>query len=96
MSVNPPFKIKIISNERIWYSMKADSTEEIAGILAAGNEFSLPFVSYIHVRLNQTTGTSLYINGIKIDELGDYKNPADIQFFSDPSTITVKHYLPQR
>jgi len=56
----------------------------------------LPFENKFHVRLNQTAGTTLYINGNKVDELGEYSYPADIEFISDPNTVTVKHYIPQR
>lgn len=96
MTATSPYKMKIISDERIWYSMRADTSAEQSGILLPGEEYSLPFESYIQVRLNQTAGTTLYINGIEVDELGNYSHPADIQFFSDPSTVTVKHYIPQR
>ena len=96
ITVTSPYKMKIISNERIWYSLRADTSAEQSGILLPGEEYSLPFESYIQVRLNQTAGTHLFINGIEINELGNYSNPADIQFFSDPSTVTVKHYIPQR
>jgi len=96
MSITSPYKMKLISNERIWYSMRADSSAEQSGILLADEEYSLPFQSFIQVRLNQTAGTTLYINGIEIDELGNYSHPADILFYSDPSTVTVKHYIPQR
>lgn len=96
ITVTSPYKMKIISNERIWYSLRADTSAEQSGILLPGEEYSLPFESYIQVRLNQTAGTHLFINGIEIKELGNYSNPADIQFFSDPSTVTVKHYIPQR
>ncbi len=96
MTVTSPYKMKIISNERIWYSITADTSAELSGILLPGEEYSLPFESHIQVRLNQTAGTNLFINGIEVDELGNYSNPADILFFSDPSTVTVKHYIPQR
>ncbi|RTZ74451.1 MAG: hypothetical protein DSY99_01910, partial [Candidatus Neomarinimicrobiota bacterium] len=61
-----------------------------------GEEKSLTFENQIHVRLNQTAGTTLYINGIKVEELGNFNHPADVQFYADQSTITVKHYIPQR
>ncbi|MFQ6677251.1 MAG: RodZ domain-containing protein [Fidelibacterota bacterium] len=96
MTVTFPFKMKIISDERIWYSVKIDTSTTRSGILPPGEEYSLPFDSKFHIRLNQTAGTTLYINGVEVDELGDYSHPADIEFISDPSTVTVKHYIPQR
>jgi len=96
IAVNPPLTLKIITNERIWFSMTADSSNTQSGILPIGEQKSLSFEKEIHVRLNQTAGTSLYINGIKVEELGSFNHPADIQFFADPNTITVKHYIPQR
>jgi cytoskeletal protein RodZ len=96
MAVEPPLKLKIVTSERIWYSITADTSAPQAGILSVGKEKSLSFENQIYVRLNQTAGTTLYINGIKVDELGEFNHPAEIQFFAEPSTITVKHYLPQR
>ena len=96
MAVEPPLKLKIVTSERIWYSITADTSAPQAGILHVGKEKSLSFENQIYVRLNQTAGTTLYISGIKVDELGEFNHPAEIQFFAEPSTITVKHYIPQR
>jgi len=96
MAVEPPLKLKIVTSERIWYSITADTSAPQAGILPVGKEKSLSFENEIYVRLNQTAGTTLYISGIKVDELGEFNHPAEIQFFAEPSTITVKHYIPQR
>ena len=96
MAVEAPLKLKIVTSERIWYSITADTSAPQAGILSVGKEKSLSFENQIYVRLNQTAGTTLYINGIKVDELGEFNHPAEIQFFAEPSTITVKHYIPQR
>ena len=96
MAVEPPLKLKIVTSERIWYSITADTSAPQAGILPVGEEKSLSFENEIYVRLNQTAGTTLYISGIKVDELGEFNHPAEIQFFAEPSTITVKHYIPQR
>ncbi len=76
--------------------MATDTEAAQTGILSPGEEKSLAFENQINVRLNQTAGISLYINGVEVKELGQYNHPADIQFFAEPSTITVKHYLPQR
>ena len=96
MAVEPPLKLKIVTSERIWYRITADTSAPQAGILSVGKEKSLSFENQIYVRLNQTAGTTLYINGIKVDELGEFNHPAEIWFFAEPSTITVKHYIPQR
>jgi len=96
MAVEAPLKLKIVTSERIWYSITADTYAPQAGILPAGDEKSLSFENQIYVRLNQTAGTTLYINGIKVDALGEFNYPAEIQFFAESSTITVKHYIPQR
>lgn len=96
MAVEKPLKLKIVTKERIWYSIKADTSSAQSGILSAGNEKSLSFENRIHIRLNQTRGTTLYISGVKVEVLYELNNPADIQFFAEPSTITVKHYVPQR
>lgn len=96
MPVVPPLKLKIVTAERIWYRMAADTAAVQSGILPPGEEKSLTFENKINVRLNQTTGTTLYINGMEVEELGDFNHPAEIQFFAEPSTITIKHYLPQR
>ena len=96
MAVEPPLKLKIVTSERIWYSITADTSAPQAGILSVGKEKSLSFENQIYVRLNQTAGTTLYINGIKVDELGEFNHPAEIWFFAESSTITVKHYIPQR
>ena len=96
MPVVPPLKLKIVTAERIWYRMAADTTAVQSGILPPGEEKSLAFENQINVRLNQTTGTTLYINGMEVEELGDFNHPAEIQFFAEPSTITIKHYIPQR
>ena len=96
MAVEPPLKLKIVTSERIWYRITADTSAPQAGILHVGKEKSLSFENQIYVRLNQTAGTTLYINGIKVDELGEFNHPAEIWFFAEPSTITVKHYIPQR
>ena len=96
MAVEPPLKLKIVTSERIWYSITADTSAPQTGILPVGEEKSLSFENQIYVRLNQTAGTTLYISGIKVDELGEFNHPAEIQFFAEPSTITVKHYIPQR
>ena len=96
MAVEPPLKLKIVTSERIWYSITADTSAPQAGILSVGKEKSLSFENQIYVRLNQTAGPTVYINGIKVDELGEFNHPAEIWFFAEPSTITVKHYIPQR
>ena len=96
MAVEPPLKLKIVTSERIWYSITADTSAPQTGILSVGKEKSLSFENQIYVRLNQTAGTTLYINGIKVDELGEFNHPAEIWFFAESSTITVKHYIPQR
>ena len=96
MMVEPPLKLKIVTTERIWYSMATDTEAAQTGILSPGEEKSLAFENQINVRLNQTAGISLYINGVEVKELGQYNHPAEIQFFAEPSTITIKHYLPQR
>jgi cytoskeletal protein RodZ len=96
MAVEPPLKLKIVTSERIWYRIESDSSAPQAGFLTVGEEKSLSFENEIYVRLNQTAGTTLYINGIKVDELGEFNHPAEIWFFAEPSTITVKHYIPQR
>lgn len=96
MAVEPPLKLKMVTTERIWYSLTADTSSTQTDILTAGEEKSLSFENQIYIRLNQTTGISLYINGLEVKELGQYNHPAEIQFFAEPSTITVKHYLPQR
>ena len=96
MAVEPPLKLKIVTSERIWYRIESDSSAPQAGFLTVGEEKSLSFENQIYVRLNQTAGTTLYINGIKVDELGEFNHPAEIQFFAEPSTITVKHCIPQR
>jgi len=96
MAVEPPLKLKIVTTERIWYSMATDTEAAQTGILSPGEEKSLAFENQINVRLNQTAGISLYINGVEVKELGQYNHPAEIQFFAEPSTITIKHYLPQR
>ena len=96
MAVEPPLKLKIVTSERIWYRIESDSSAPQAGYLTVGEEKSLSFENEIYVRLNQTAGTTLYINGIKVDELGEFNHPAEIWFFAEPSTITVKHYIPQR
>ena len=96
MIVESPLKLKIVTTERIWYSMAADTEAAQTGILSPGEEKSLAFENQINVRLNQTAGISLYINGVEVKELGQYNHPAEIQFFAEPSTITIKHYLPQR
>ena len=96
MAVEAPLKLKIVTSERIWYSITADTYAPQAGILPAGDEKSLSFENQIYVRLNQTAGTTLYINGIKVDALGEFNYPAEIQFFAESSTITVKHFLPPR
>ena len=96
MAVEAPLKLKIVTSERIWYSIKADTSAPQTGILPVGEEKSLSFENQIYVRMNQTAGTTLYINGIKVDALGEFNYPAEIQFFAESSTITVKHYIPQR
>lgn len=96
MAVEPPLKLKMLTTERIWYSMRADTIAAQTDILTAGEEKSLSFENQIYIRLNQTEGISLFINGLEVKELGQYKHPAEIQFFAIPSTLTVKHYLPQR
>ena len=96
MAVEPPLKLKMLTTERIWYSMRADTIAAQTDILTAGEEKSLSFENQIYIRLNQTEGISLFINGLEVKELGQYKHPAEIQFFAETSTITVKHYLPQR
>ncbi|HJL74054.1 MAG TPA: helix-turn-helix domain-containing protein [Candidatus Marinimicrobia bacterium] len=96
MIVEPPLKLKIVTAERIWYSMAADTAAAQTGILSPGEEKSLAFENQINVRLNQTAGTAMYINGMEVEELGEFQHPAEIYFFAEPSTITVKHYLPQR
>lgn len=96
LAVEPPLKLKMITTERIWYSLTADTTSTQSDILTAGEEKSLSFENQIYIRLNQTAGITLYINGLEVKELGQFKHPAEIQFFAEPSTVTVKHYLPQR
>ncbi|HJL62713.1 MAG: helix-turn-helix domain-containing protein [Candidatus Marinimicrobia bacterium] len=96
MAVEPPLKLKMVTTERIWYSLTADTSSTQTDILTAGEEKSLSFENQIYIRLNQTTGISLYINGLEVKELGQHNHPAEIQFFAEPSTITVKHYYPQR
>ena len=96
MIVEPPLKLKIVTTERIWYSMATDTEAAQTGILSPGEEKSLAFENQINVRLNQTAGTAMYINGMEVEELGEFQHPAEIYFFAEPSTITVKHYLPQR
>lgn len=96
MAVEPPLKLKMVTTERIWFSMTADTITTQTDILTAGEEKSLSFENQIYIRLNQTAGIALYINGVEVKELGQYKHPAEIQFFAEPSTLTVKHYLPQR
>ena len=85
-----------MTSERIWYSIIADTSAPQAGILPVGDEKSLSFENQIYVRLNQTAGTTLYINGIKVDELVEFNHPAEIWFFAESSTITVKQYILQR
>lgn len=96
MAVEPPLKLKMLTTERIWYSMRADTIAAQTDILTAGEEKSLSFENQIYILLNQTEGISLFINGLEVKELGQYKHPAEIQFFTKQSTLTVKHYLPQR
>ncbi len=96
MIVESPLKLKIVTTERIWYSMAADTAAAQTGILSPREEKTLSFINQINVRLNQTAGAAMYINGVEVEELGEYQNPAEIYFFAEPSTITVKHYLPQR
>ena len=97
MAVEPPLKLKIVTTERIWYSMATDTEAAQTGILSPGEEKSLAFENQINVRLNQTAGTAMYINGMEVAGLGATSNhPAEIYFFAETSTITVKHYLPQR
>lgn len=96
MDVEPPLKLKLVTTERIWYSLSVDTSAAQTGILPAGNEKSMSFSDEIHVRLNQTSGTTMYINGIQVQELGEFYNPAVVHFYSDPRTVTVKHYIPQR
>jgi len=43
MAVTPPFKMKIISDERIWYSIKIDTSDAHTGILPPDEEYSLTF-----------------------------------------------------
>ena len=39
---------------------------------------------------------ALAVEPPEVKELGQFKHPAEIQFFAEPSTITVKHYIPRR
>lgn len=96
MPVVPPLKLKIVATDRIWYSMAADTTNKQSGFLSSGEEKSLSFEDQIHVLLRQTADVLMYINGIEVEELGNFQHPAEILYFAEPNTITVKHYLPQR
>ncbi len=94
--VEPPFKLKLVTKERVWYSLSADISVARSGIISPGNEESMSFSNTIQVRLNQSSGVTMYINGIQVENLGDFTHPAVMHFSSDPSTVTVKHYLPQQ
>ncbi len=94
MNVTPPLSIKIVATEKIWYILQADSLAANSGFLSAGEERSMSFEDRIYIRVNQTVGTNIYINGVEIDELGAFNNPAVIEFLTEPRTVNVKHYQP--
>lgn len=91
----PPFNVKVVATQRVWYRVKKDTTGSIEEILPAGDNRLHGFSSSLDLLFNHTNGINLYLNGSIVKSVSDSNNPVRVTLYTDPNTVTIKRFAPK-
>ena len=93
----PPFFVKIRSLKQIIFSFQIDTLPTSSSIIQPNWEQDLePFVNKSSLLFPNTTGLSLFINGINIQNIADYQHPIQLTIKPTPPSIFIQRYKPLR
>lgn len=94
-SADPPFNIRLVATQRVWYRAEKDADEIIENVLPAGDNRLYGFSDSINLLFNQSDGVSLYLNGSLLKNFKKSEHPVLVSLSTETSTVTIKHYIPK-
>ena len=92
---DPPFNIKLVASQRVWYRAKKDVDKIIENVLPAGDNRLYGFSDSINLLFNKSDGVSLYLNGSLLKNFKKSENPVFVSLSTETNTVTIKHYIPK-
>lgn len=92
----PPFFIRIMSDNNLWYQLIVDETDTLSGVLAHGRDISTQFGTSVNLLTNSAEGVSVKINGIAVQNMGTHPDPVELTFETDPNRVNIIHYTPNK
>jgi hypothetical protein len=96
IDAEPPYTVKIAARERLWYRSLTDSTDEMAGILSAGESITRPFQESLDFLLNPSGAVKyIKVNGVDFTKMEPTSYPSWIGFRTKTRTISIRQYIPQ-
>jgi transcriptional regulator with XRE-family HTH domain len=87
-----PLIIKIVSNKALGIVSVQDSMEVKSISIAAGDQKTYSFDTYLDVLLHHTLGITIFINGETMQDIRPQETPVRLTFSVEPKFVTIKHY----
>ena len=90
-----PFTIRMITEERNWYSYKIDSLSSINTIIPVGDSHLYEFDESIRILFKHTKSLNLYLNNVEISSLEESSTPLIISISSINKNIRIQRFVPK-
>jgi transcriptional regulator with XRE-family HTH domain len=87
-----PLIVKIVSNKALGIVSVQDSMEVISISIAAGDQKTFSFDTYLDILLHHTSGITIFINGDTMRDIRPQETPVRLTFSVEPKSVTIKHY----
>jgi cytoskeletal protein RodZ len=87
-----PLIVKIVSNKTLGIVSIQDSMEVTSISIAAGDQKTFSFDTYLDILLHHTEGITIFINGDTMREIKPQQTPVRLIFSVEPKFVSIKHY----
>lgn len=95
LPIDPPFFLKISSNNNIGISIKQDTLESYNQYLSPGTEINLEgFVSRAELLFTNTSKIKVRLNGIELNQIKNHPHPLKLSIKASPPSFNAKLYKP--
>ena len=95
LNIPSPYKLKIASDQRIWFSYSLDNKSNNENILPSGDNKIFEFNKSIKIIFKHSFGLSLNINNIDLNIPQSIISPIVINFNSNDSIINITTFSPK-
>jgi len=87
-----PLIVKIVTTKALGIVSIKDSTDVTSTPLISGDQKTFSFDTSLDISLHHSDGVAVFINGEKIQDIRSQQTPVQLIFYTEPKSITIKHY----